>query len=123
MKCKVCNKDLIGRQRLFCSKKCKSLLSNNKHQNYIAQQKRGLDRKKELVRIMGGKCKCCGYSKNYAALTFHHRDPSQKETPLDLRQLSNRSWEQIVEESKKCDLMCFNCHMALHHPELETGGP
>lgn len=65
-------------------------------------------RKQELVYIMGGKCVLCGYDKCIAALEFHHIDKSQKE-----RQLSNgncHSWEEDVQEVKKCALVCSNCH-------------
>lgn len=65
-------------------------------------------RKRELVYIMGGKCVLCGYDKCIAALEFHHIDKSTKE-----RQLSSgncHSWEEDVEEVKKCALVCSNCH-------------
>ena len=65
-------------------------------------------RKKELVYIMGGKCVLCGYDTCIAALEFHHVDKSTKE-----RQLSTgncHSWEEDVEEVKKCALVCSNCH-------------
>jgi hypothetical protein len=117
MNCSICNKKLTGRQTRFCSRKCKSQETNNVNQNYESQQKRGWDRKIKLVDMLGGKCKCCGYKKNYSALTFHHLEPSKKERTLDIRQLSNTRWELLVEEVKKCDLLCFNCHMELHHPQ------
>lgn len=116
-KCEICKKKLEGRQTKFCSKKCKMKTTNAVNQNYEAQQKRGMERKIKLVEMLGGKCQSCGYNKNYSALTFHHRNPSEKETTLDLRKLSNNSWIKIEAEAKKCDLLCFNCHMEHHHPE------
>ena len=44
-------------------------------------------------------------------------DASEKEFKLDARMLSNRTWEAIFEESKKCALLCANCHSELHNPE------
>ncbi len=32
--------------------------------------------------------------------------------------LSNKKWESILEEVKKCDLLCANCHAEEHNPEL-----
>jgi predicted HNH restriction endonuclease len=64
-----------------------------------------------------GSCKNCGYSKNHAALEFHHVDLSTKSFQLDLRSLSNRRWSVIVEEAKKCILLCSNCHAELHNPD------
>jgi hypothetical protein len=57
------------------------------------------------------------YSRNYAALEFHHREPANKAFKLDLRSLSNRAWDIIVTESEKCDLVCSNCHKEIHNPE------
>jgi hypothetical protein len=34
-----------------------------------------------------------------------------------MRNLSNRSWVEILEESRGCTLLCANCHAETHHPE------
>lgn len=61
----------------------------------------------------------CGYEKNLAGLTFHHQ--ADKSYKLDMRKLSNRTYESILEERGKCILLCHNCHMELHYPELDMG--
>lgn len=116
--CAVCDKDLTGRQKRFCSTYCKNRLSNNKHQNYLAQQKRGLRRRLKLIDLSGGSCNVCGYNKNISALSFHHIDPSQKSFQLDLRRCSNNRWDKLVEEMHKCKLLCLNCHAEEHNPTL-----
>lgn len=115
MKCVICDNNLTGRQKKYCSSKCSGKSENKKYQNYVAQRARGLDRKLSLIALKGGKCKC-DYDENIAALTFHHRDPKQKKFGLDMHSLSNRSWESILEEAEKCDLLCANCHIDVHHP-------
>jgi len=75
--------------------------------------KRGIDRKAELIRLAGGECSVCGYSKCFRALGFHHRDPSLKEFGLALNQLWSRSWSSIIAEFEKCDLVCIRCHMEI----------
>lgn len=57
----------------------------------------------------------CGYKSHPRALTFHHRDAADKSfeigngnTPLLC------SWEKLLTELDKCDVICFNCHMVLH---------
>jgi endogenous inhibitor of DNA gyrase (YacG/DUF329 family) len=120
LKCLSCGGSLSGKQSKFCSNACKAKSSNNKHQNYKNQQRRGAYRKAKLMEMKGIKCSSCGYKKNYAALAFHHRDPSQKSFALDLRTCSNKSWESLLEEAAKCDLVCMNCHMEIHHPELDA---
>ena len=117
LKCLNCNTVLTGRQKKFCSRHCKNITNNQRLQSYQAQQARGRKRKLELIRIMGARCEECGYRKNYSALEFHHVDPGEKAFQLDLRSLSNRSWEIILAEADKCRLLCSNCHAELHNPD------
>jgi hypothetical protein len=111
--CIICKKDLSGKQTHFCSLKCK----NTYHQFYGAQQKRGLERKLYLIKILGGKCSKCGYSTNIVSLAFHHR--GGKEFQLDIRSLFNRKIEPIIKEVAKCILLCRNCHAEVHNPDLD----
>ena len=87
--------------------------------DYAKQKERALTRKLELIAMRGGKCEICGYDKNIAALDFHHKDPSTKKFQLDSRHLSNTTTEDIIEESKKCILVCSNCHRELHNPQMD----
>lgn len=59
----------------------------------------------------GGRCIRCGYDKCIKALEFHHLDPTQKDFTI-----SNDHFklEEAVKESKKCILICSNCHKELH---------
>jgi len=67
-------------------------------------------RKRRCIEILGGKCEVCGYSRSIRALTFHHKDPSDKIDGIS-RMIPNAAWEAILAELKKCRLLCFNCHM------------
>lgn len=120
--CIVCGKELQGSQRLYCSNTCKQKghrEDEKKNPNTtFAQEIRGMRRKLKLIEEMGGKCQICGYDKNISALEFHHKDPTQKDFQLDARKMSNTKWETLVEEAKKCDLVCANCHREIHHPEM-----
>ena len=117
MKCIHCGTTLSGRQRAFCSRKCKNTYNNANYQSYLSQQERGRTRKLKLLELKGKKCEICSYKKNYAALEFHHKNPGDKSFQLDLRSLSNRKWDVILEEARKCILICSNCHSELHHPD------
>lgn len=118
MKCATCSGALTGQQRKFCSLKCKNADTNLRNQNYEAQQARGMARKKKLVEMAGGKCSECNYRKNYAGLCFHHTGEEAKEFGITLRECSNNSWDVLLKEAAKCVLLCQNCHMELHHPDL-----
>ena len=87
--------------------------------NYQNQKLRGLKRKYEIIEARGGKCEICGYSKNLAALDFHHKNPDEKEFQLDMRQLSNCSLEKLESELNKCIILCANCHRELHYKDLD----
>jgi len=114
--CLNCSKMLSGRQTKFCSRICKNTHNNQSFQSYQAQQTRGRKRKLQLIKLMGGQCGRCHYKKNFSALEFHHKNPKTKLFQLDLRSLSNRRWEAIEEEAKKCLLLCSNCHAEEHNP-------
>jgi len=116
-KCSTCDKALRGRQRRFCSRTCKNSDTNNRHQSYVAQQRRGRKRKLALIHLKGAKCERCGYKKNYAALQLHHPNAGDKNFQLDVRTLSNRSWQAVMDESRKCVLLCANCHAEEHNPD------
>jgi len=116
--CASCKQQLSGRQRRFCSLKCKNADTNNRHQSYLSQQQRGLARKLQLVAEAGGKCVKCGYDRNLAALAWHHLDPQTKRFQLDLRSLSNRGERDIRVELEKCMLVCANCHAEIHSPAM-----
>lgn len=68
--------------------------------------------KARAVESMGGSCALCGYNKCSWSLTFHHLDPSTKK--FNIAFAHSRSWSTIVEELRKCVLLCHNCHNEVH---------
>ena len=42
----------------------------------------------------------------------------EKSFGIDLRKCSCAKWESLVEEVKKCVLICANCHRERHNPDL-----
>ena len=117
--CSQCRKVLMGRQSKYCSRQCKNIFLNQSLQSYEAQQERGRKRKLELIKLKGNQCEICGYNNNYSALEFHHGKPLDKSFQLDLRSLSNRKWEVILNELEKCQLLCSNCHAEHHNPDCK----
>lgn len=120
--CFICRKLLIGRQRKYCSRKCKNKDTNHHHQSYLAQQARGMQRKLALIEEFGGCCMRCGYDRNQAALAWHHIHREAKRFELDMRTLSNRSETEIRSEVSKCLLLCANCHAEEHFPHFMKAG-
>jgi len=97
-------------------------IHSEKKSSYHYQRERGVKRKIKLVQSMGGCCQSCGYNKNLGALEFHHINPNNKITQLDVRVLTNRKWSFITEEASKCKLLCANCHAEEHYPYLNKWG-
>lgn len=117
MNCIICNNLLKRKQIKYCSIKCHNQDTNNRYNNYKCQQQRGRQRKLNLIKLRQNKCEICGYNKNYASLDFHHINPSEKEFGLDLRKLSNSTWQWCLREAQKCRLLCSNCHREIHNPD------
>lgn len=54
-------------------------------------------------------CADCGYNKHHVALDFDHRPGEVKLfEPAWLKQLG--TWQQMIDEIAKCDVVCSNCH-------------
>jgi hypothetical protein len=123
MNCIKCNNELTGKQIKYCCYKCKNNYLNNWHNTAEKQKQKGIARKLKLLKMMGElKCSECGYSKNLSCLSFHHKNPAEKKFPLDQRICSMYSMKRLIEEAKKCKVLCLNCHSAHHNPQHEIVG-
>ncbi len=91
---------------------------NDKIYKYQRQQRQ--KRKVKLVNQFGGKCSSCGYDKNLTSLCFHHKNPKEKEFMLNSREMYKRPEKELIEEAKKCELLCHNCHSELHNPQFNN---
>lgn len=74
--------------------------------------------KKELrLKILAvkrkGKCAICGET-HPACLEFHHIDEKEEEIS---NMLSKYTEKEIMDEIKKCLIVCANCHRKLHWEE------
>lgn len=69
-------------------------------------------RRLKAIAAFGSKCCFCGYSKCNKAFDFHHVEPTLKK--FELCSNWSRGWEEIVNELKKCIMVCRNCHAEIH---------
>jgi hypothetical protein len=65
----------------------------------------------KLVEYKGGCCEICGYNKCVGALSFHHKNPSEKDFNISAK---SYSYERLKNEVDKCILVCNNCHTEIH---------
>lgn len=100
-----------GRDKSWC-KPC-----YNKH-----RQSRWREIKTAEVDRRGGACVRCGWRpsspREYAALEFHHIDPTKKEYQVASVWLARA--ERREAELEKCEMICANCHRIHHATEWES---
>ena len=88
-------------------------MSNNNGRKPKRRYESRQEIKKKAVGYKGGCCEICKYDKCLAALTFHHRDPSQKDFGIsDIMNLV--TFKKLRKELDKCHLLCLNCHSEVH---------
>lgn len=79
-----------------------------------SQKKRARKHKLDFIKLRGSKCEICGYDKCLPALDFHHKDKAQKSFSISNGYRTSKKKEEIIEEIKKCVLLCSNCHHEVH---------
>lgn len=70
--------------------------------------------KTRIIEAMGGACCVCGYNNCHTALALHHVDPSQKDFGFGATRANPKNWALLVEELRKCVLVCHVCHAEIH---------
>jgi len=94
----------------------KRYYEKNKNEIYKRKRERINSRREELKKLLGGKCKVCGYNKCLSALEFHHNS-GKKEAHVS-RLIMDFSKQKSLKEIEKCILLCANCHRELHNKGL-----
>lgn len=118
-----CKSNLILKEQV-CPICEKIFISNNGNRRYCYEcspKNRGNDytvlyhaMKHKAIELKGGKCERCGYNKIEDVLEFHHINPKEKTMSLSERSGSTE-WDKFLEETKKCILLCANCHREIHY--------
>jgi len=75
--------------------------------------------KERIIQSFGGSCGICNYHKCQRSLDLHHLDPEQKEFSLSSIRAKPKAWSKIVDELRKCVLLCKNCHGEVHDSMTE----
>lgn len=65
------------------------------------------------TRELKQKCHFC-LEAEVCCLDFHHLEPGLKEFCISYACNVGYSWKRILEEVKKCVVVCKNCHAKLH---------
>lgn len=78
---------------------------------------RRLARRISLIELLGGKCAECGSTES---LEVNHVDRENKSFQLSGANL-DRSWDTILEEAGKCNLLCSEHHKEFTRKQYTTG--
>lgn len=89
------------------NKQCKQCISYNMYHHKIRKYS-------NLLKCHGNKCCSCGFNDFISGFQFHHTNPKTKEFSIGAKR-NSYGFEELLKESKKCVLLCANCHV-----EVET---
>jgi hypothetical protein len=93
-----------GRIQPYC-RPCGRQYTRDRNKNQRVERKAWIDEYKTAK----GCCKC-GYNVHPVALELNHIDPSTKEFTVSRCLGSGYTWDKVLAEIEKCDVMCSNCH-------------
>jgi hypothetical protein len=74
-------------------------------------------RRNKLIELSGGKCNRCD---SITKLEFNHISTSTKLFGLNVGNMA-RKWSVILDEHKKCELLCYVCHLENTRLQWKTG--
>lgn len=69
------------------------------------------------ITLLGGKCVHCGTTDR---MEFDHIDPRTKTFEITDK-IAQYAWWRIIEELKKCQLLCFKCHVEKGKFDTDAG--
>ena len=93
-------------------RKCRRELQESKTQWANRNKK---ENKRKLINIFGNECSMCKMSNlPMAVYEFHHVNAEEKEDRIS-NLLGRRSFDKIMNEAKKCEMVCSNCHKIIHY--------
>jgi hypothetical protein len=89
---------------------CKPKRIRDRTSQYSGEKRRNKAKKEKLYTFLSDKC-CtdCGIS-DIRLLEFDHLDPQTKTKAVARFISGGYSWDRLLEEINKCEIVCANCH-------------
>lgn len=107
--CKECQRKVSRSHYAANRERHKSRVIKNRIERANLNRKLYLELKGEL------KCNRCPEN-HIAVLDFHHKDPKQKDQMIS-SMLYDWTFDAILKEIDKCEVLCANCHRKHHYEE------
>lgn len=135
--CTICKKDLPKTKKYFATRKdrkslcyqssCRKCHKEYRRKHYLNNKDKYIKKacaynKKvfEWFKALREKLKCekCGEDRHWV-LDFHHNDPKTKDGSIGAMARKVGSKKRILEEIKKCKVLCSNCHRDFHYKQRD----
>ena len=115
MKCLTCGLDKASSDFYkYHRSKCKACCCAEASKRGSDKEKR---RRRHIDRWKKSKgCCYCGYNDSAVALDLHHENESKKYKGVST--MLTQKLRLIMDEIRKCVVVCANCHRRLHNGEL-----
>lgn len=93
---------------------CKKIKNHQRYKSkgYCANRNDGVNLRFIGV-VKSDGCSLCGFNKHPNCLDFHHINPKEKSVNIAQAKISY-TLEKLIDEMKKCCLVCSNCHRLIH---------
>lgn len=98
--CQLCKRRFVADSRRVLCNAC-SITINRMRKKMLA------------ISYLGGRCAECGFAGDPSSFAFHHRESETKEFEIS-KKMDRTSWEKLVVELDKCELLCTRCHGRRH---------
>ncbi len=63
-------------------------------------------------------CELCG-ERDQSCLQFHHKDKTTKKYNIAILVNEGPTIQRLQKEIEKCQVLCGNCHMIIHHMQIK----
>lgn len=110
-KYKSSHKEVIAKKQ----RKYRKKHGNKVYKEAIIRRRTKL-REKLTIFLSDKSCIVCGENRR-ACLCFHHKNPEEKKDQIPYMVSKCHSWDTILKEIDKCEILCANCHLIKHNGE------
>lgn len=113
---------LENRRRWAASETGKASKSESDKAYYLQKKAEMEETRDAIITMLGGpECRHCGEYPEGKLLHLDHIDPTTKDFNLSGWNLVQRSWDELVAEALKCQVLCAACHRLKSAEDLRNG--
>lgn len=111
--------EIISYRDIYCSPECKPKKPKSSVTSYDYVMRYRVNRRLKALAYLGNECAVCRSSEN---LEFDHIVSSEKTIEISQAIVASWSWEKLVVELNKCQLLCKMHHVEKSKDSKDYGG-